>query len=84
MPEHRFVERRDQGRALAAGGHVAAPEVRDDVDAGALREARGIVQLDREAEVGAMAHRLAVAADRADRALRATPASREDRSTARA
>ena len=38
--EHRFVERRNERRALAAGGHVAAAEIGDHVDAGQLGEPR--------------------------------------------
>jgi hypothetical protein len=67
VPEHRLVEGGDEGRALAPGGHVAAAEIGHDVDRGELGQPRRVVQLDREAEIGAMAHGLAVAADRGDR-----------------
>ena len=58
--EQRGVERGHQRRALSAGRDVAPPEVGDDRHAGALGHARRIVELDRPAEVGAVAHRLAV------------------------
>jgi len=67
VAEHGVVERGDERRALASRGHVAAAEVGHHVDAGVLREPRGIVDLDGEAQVRAMPHGLPMAADRRDR-----------------
>jgi hypothetical protein len=72
MAEHRFVEGGHQRRALPARGHVAAPEIGHDIDRRELGQARGVVQLDGEAEVRAVAHGLPVAADGGDRFTRDT------------
>ena len=64
IPEQRRVERRHQRRALPAGRHVAAPEIRDDGDIGAFRDARRIVDLQRPALLRPVAHGLAMDAGR--------------------
>ncbi|KAF1855543.1 hypothetical protein Lal_00001523 [Lupinus albus] len=64
--EHRRMERRRERRAVAAGSHVAAAEIGDHIDMGQLGEQRRVVELPRIAAFGAMAHRLAVHADRAN------------------
>ena len=66
MMEYRFMERGNQGRALPTRGDVATAEVCDHVDANALCQPRGVVQLDGEAALGAMAYRLSMAADGGD------------------
>ena len=48
--EGRGMEGRHQRRRLTAGRHVAAPEVGDHVDAGALGDAVGIADLQREGQ----------------------------------
>jgi hypothetical protein len=53
-------------RALAARRDVAAPEVGDDRDTGELGEQRRVSDLRGEAQIGPVANRLAVAADRPD------------------
>ncbi len=75
MPEHGSRERRERAARPAPRGHVAAPEIRHHVDAGSLREPRGIIELDREAHVGPMPYGLTVATDRRD----AAPCSRRPR-----
>ena len=54
------VKRGHQRRALPARGDVATPEVGDDRHAEALGDARRIVELERPAGVGTMAHGLPV------------------------
>ncbi|MCY1420626.1 hypothetical protein D9M71_362530 [compost metagenome] len=66
VAEQRLVEGRHQRCALSAGGHVAAAEIGDDVDAGEFGQQRGVADLDGEAAPGLMANRLPVAADGAD------------------
>src|SRR5206468_4010186 len=51
---------------LSASGHVAPAKVRGDVDPGELREASRVVQLDREAAIGAVTNRLSMTADGRD------------------
>ena len=61
------MQRRHQRRALAAGGHVAAAQVADHVDATQLGQQRAIHQLQRVAGavefLRAVAHRLPMGAD---------------------
>ncbi len=68
------MQRRHQGRALAAGRHVAAAEIRHHVDARQLCQQRGLLALAGIAgaivQAGPMAHGLAVRADRRDGARR--------------
>ena len=63
------MEGRHQRRALAAGGDVAAAEVGDGGDAGAFGDDVAVAELQREraavAPLRAVAHGLAVRADRA-------------------
>ena len=56
----------DEWGTLAARGKVAAPEVGDDIDAGGFRQMRRRVQLNREADVGPVPHRLTMRADGTD------------------
>ena len=60
VAEQRRVKCRHQRRALPARRDVAAAEIGDDGEARALRDARGIVELQREAALGPVAQRLAV------------------------
>ena len=61
-----LVKRRHQRRALAAGGNIAAAEIRDHADTGSLGEQRRVVDLKRIAyavvQAGLMAHGLPVCA----------------------
>jgi iron-sulfur cluster insertion protein len=61
--EDRSVECRHQRRALAAGGDVARAEIGYDVDAAEFGQQCWRVELDRVAELGAMANGLAMGAD---------------------
>ncbi len=62
------MEGRHQRRALATGGHVAAPKVGHRAHAGALGDHAGIAQLPGKGQVAprTMAHGLAMRADRGD------------------
>ncbi len=62
--EQRRVERGHERRALPAGGDVAAAEIADDDHPRLLGNARGIVELNGDAEVGTVPQRLAVHAGR--------------------
>ncbi len=64
IPEQGRVKRRHQRRALSAGGHVAAAEIRDNGDVSTLRDARGIVELQRPALLRTVTYRLAMDAGR--------------------
>ena len=68
--EHGAMKGRNERGSSAAGGDVAAPEVRDDIDAGSLGQQSRRVELNGVADAielaGAMAHRLAVSADGAN------------------
>src|SRR5450759_2987669 len=60
--EHGGVKGRDQRRALAASGDVAAAEIRDHADAGELGKQRRVADLQGVAGVGAVTNGLAVTA----------------------
>ena len=56
------VKRRDQRRALAAGGDVAAAKIRDHADASEFGQQGRVADLQGIAGLGAVAYGLAVAA----------------------
>ncbi len=64
MPEDGFVECGRKRRALTPGRHVPTAKVCDDIDAGQLREERGIVKLDGESLLRPVSHGLAMTSDR--------------------
>ena len=61
-----LVKSGHQRRALAAGRHVAAAQVGDDIDARQFGQQGRVVQLARKAQFGAVADGLAMRADGGD------------------